>query len=103
MARKALIGDTDVLFVVAGLAWCANYMTVRWWHYPYLYCWFAPPFRYVWEPLGQFVYLVTLGGFIIGAFSRRWNIAIFNIVIMLMVLNAPVAADTVFRLGGSCG
>jgi hypothetical protein len=103
MAGKAIVGDTDLWAFLVGGAVCANYLAAKWWHYPFLYCWTAPTARFLWEPVGQYGYLLTLGLFCLYAFKRNWGKDIFNVIIMLMIVNAPVAADTIFRLGGSCG
>ncbi|MBN9219520.1 MAG: hypothetical protein J0I79_16365 [Mesorhizobium sp.] len=103
MARKALIGDVDIWFALIGLAWCINYVTAKWWGYPYLYCWFGPTVRHAYEAFGNLMFLITLAGFAVNLFKRDWLASIFSAGIMIMILNVPTAADTVFRLGGSCG
>jgi hypothetical protein len=105
MAKKSPLnlGSREVLLGLIPLAWYANYMSARYYHWPFLYCWGRKPALALYEPVAELANVAALGYFFVQLV--RFNVmgALTGALMVVILMGIPTYAETFFRLGGSCG
>lgn len=81
----------------------ANYQSVVWFGFPFLYCWGYPLLASFYGPWLEYVKIFTICCFGYKVYMQHYRGAIGAGAIVIFLYGFPKFADTLFRLGGSCG
>lgn len=97
------VSKSTLALIAATGIYVANYLSVEWLEYPFLYCWFATPAAALYMATGTLILSVSVL-YAIGCLLKGyvWGAAV-ACVIFMVVVNLPRMADYYLRLGASCG
>ncbi|TPL98338.1 hypothetical protein [Mesorhizobium sp. B2-3-10] len=88
---------------LAVLVCAANWLSVYYLKYPFLYCWGTPVVWPVYLAFGNILNVVAICVFAYQAFRYNIKGMIAAAVAVVLVMGIPIYAVTLFKLGGSCG
>ncbi|MBZ9975459.1 hypothetical protein [Mesorhizobium sp. BR-1-1-10] len=103
MAKDSALTLKDFAIVAPLVLGGANFIAARYWGYPFLYCWAAPTARDLYLSWGQVAVYYVVGFILITLLRGNKAGVILGVMIFIGIFELPRIADTMFRLGGSCG
>ncbi|MHC2315128.1 hypothetical protein ACVIHC_002174 [Bradyrhizobium diazoefficiens] len=101
MAAK-VEGSGGIAVLVAAV-FVANWVSAKYWSYPFVWCWGKTLLQPVLEPWLFVIHFIALAYFLMCA----WTVSTINIVrglmVLIIVFGLPTFAEILLRLGKSCG
>jgi hypothetical protein len=94
--HELLIGT---LLVLGG----ANFLAVKAYQYPFVYCWAEPLVAPLYISWGLVILYMACAYTAFQLLRRRTFPALGGALFFIAIIELPRLADMVFRLGGSCG
>jgi hypothetical protein len=104
MADLTLGKDKKFLFCLVGILailYAANWQSVKWGYSPFLYCW-MPNFGEFFMGWMNLVHLVAVVWICWAVWTKNYGSLAKAVIVLALVVGAPGAFDTIFRLGGTC-
>lgn len=102
MATQTLDGSQKLAVIVA-LAMIANYASVKFYAYPFVYCWLSPVVIPIWEPIAGVLHLFAMLAFVMYLVCRRFMEAALAGGAIVAIIRIPQWTNVLFRMGASCG
>jgi hypothetical protein len=81
----------------------ANFFSVEWTDWPFLYCYGETLISPLWKPLAAYGGLALIVAIIVLGMQRKWIHFLFTCCILMAFNGLPQFCEILFKLGGSCG
>lgn len=102
MATQTLDGRQKLAFIVM-VAMISNYASVKFYAYPFLYCWLSPVLIPIWEPMAGVLHLFAMLALVMYLVCRRFMEAALAGGAIVAIIGIPQWTNVLFRMGASCG
>ena len=104
MAAKAdKLNATEATAGIVAVVFVLNWLSAKYWHYPFGWCWGKWLLQPVLEPCAFVAHFMALGYFILRAMTLEAFKVVQGLMVVAIVFLIPTITETLLRLGKSCG
>lgn len=101
--KKIKVTQAEGLYFALLMVLVANYVSIKIWHYPFLYCWTGSTVHLLYDSAFTFLQIIIAAWVVWKVLTLRVAGAILGILVYGFLLKAPEFASIIFAVGSSCG